>query len=110
MPVQNRRSFLKLSALAGAFSTNSLFQQAHGQEWMAAASAVSHLDGKEVAQNETQPLTFIRTREPYIDTEPVSAAPLKPSVSQDFRLIFDHVSPEWDGAYPEVRILRVQTR
>ena len=40
---------------------------------------------KEVVQNETQPLTFIRTRDPYIDVEPVSAAPLKPGDAQDFR-------------------------
>ena len=32
----------------------------------------------EVAQNETQPLKIIRTRDPYIDVEPLSAAPLKP--------------------------------
>jgi hypothetical protein len=61
----------------------------------------------EVAQNETQPLKFIRTRDPYIDIEPVSAAPLKPGAEQDFRLIFDTVSPDWDGAYPELRIIRV---
>lgn len=64
----------------------------------------------EVAQNETQPLKLIRMREPYIDVEPVSAAPLKPGGGQDFRLIFDSVSPDWDGEYPEVRILRVETR
>jgi len=63
---------------------------------------------KEVAQNETQPLKFIRMREPYIDVEPVSAAPLKPGESRDFRLIFDSVAPSWDGAYPEVRIVQVQ--
>jgi hypothetical protein len=61
----------------------------------------------EVAQNETQPVKFIRMREPYIDVEPVSAAPLKPGAEQDFRLIFDTVSPDWDGAYPELRIMRV---
>jgi hypothetical protein len=64
----------------------------------------------EVAQNETQPLKFIRTREPYIDVEPVSAAPLKPGDRQDFRLIFDSVKSDWDGAYPEVRIVHVETR
>ena len=64
----------------------------------------------EVAQNETQPLKLIRMREPYIDLEPVSAAPLKPAGEQDFRLIFDRVSPDWDGAYPEVRILHVETK
>jgi hypothetical protein len=64
----------------------------------------------EVAQNETLPLKFIRVREPYIDVEPVSAAPLKPGGEQDFRLIFDAVSPDWDGAYPEIRILHVETK
>jgi hypothetical protein len=64
----------------------------------------------EVAQNETQPMMLIRTREPYIDTQPVSAAPLKPGDERDFRLSFDTVTPNWDGAYPEIRILRVQTR
>ena len=64
----------------------------------------------EVAQNVTTPLRFIRTREPYIDVEPVSAAPLKPGDQQDFRLIFDAVSDNWDGAYPQIRIIRVDTQ
>ena len=65
---------------------------------------------KEVAQNETQPLKLIRMRQPYIDLEPVSAAPLKPGDAKDFRLIFDAVTPGWDGAYPEIRILRVEAK
>jgi hypothetical protein len=64
----------------------------------------------EVAQNETQHLKLIRVREPYIDVEPLSAAPLKPGDQHDFRLIFDAVSPDWDGALPEIRILRVETK
>jgi hypothetical protein len=63
----------------------------------------------EVAQNETQPLRLIRIRDPYIDVEPVSAAPLKPGGEQDFRLIFDTVSPDWDGAYPELRVIHIDT-
>jgi len=66
-------------------------------------------DAHEVAQNESQPLMIIRTRDPYVDTEPVSAAPLKPGDERDFRLSFDQLAPSWDGAYPEVRILKVQT-
>jgi hypothetical protein len=62
---------------------------------------------KEVTQNETQPLRLIRTRDPYVDLEPVSAAPLHPGDTREFRLIFDAVSPDWDGAYPEIRILHV---
>lgn len=59
----------------------------------------------EVAQNETQQVKLIRTRDPYIDVQPVSAAPLKPGDERDFRLIFDAVTQDWDGAYPEIRII-----
>jgi hypothetical protein len=64
----------------------------------------------EVAQNETLPLKLIRVREPYIDVEPVSAAPLHPGDEKDFRLIFDRITPDWDGAYPEIRILHVEAK
>lgn len=64
----------------------------------------------EVAQNETQQMKFIRTREPYIDVEPISAAPLKPGDAEDFRLIFDTVTQDWNGAYPEIRIVHVDTQ
>jgi hypothetical protein len=64
----------------------------------------------EVAQNENQPLKLIRAREPYIDVEPLSAAPLKPGDGKPFRLIFDTVKPDWDGAIPEIRILHVETK
>jgi hypothetical protein len=64
----------------------------------------------EVAQNETQPLKLIRTRDPYIDLEAVAAEPLKAGDERDFRLIFDAVSRDWDGAYPEIRVLRVESK
>ena len=52
MALNDRRSFLKMAALAGAFSTNSLFRQAHAAEWKAASDAISDLDAGQVAQNE----------------------------------------------------------
>ena len=64
----------------------------------------------EVAQNETQPLEIIRTRDPYVDVEPISAAPLKPGEAEDFRLIFDTVAQDWDGAFPEIRVIHVETK
>ncbi len=64
----------------------------------------------EVAQNETQALNLIRTREPYVDVEPVSAAPLKPGDSADFRLIFDTTAQDWDGTFPEIRIIHVDLK
>jgi hypothetical protein len=65
---------------------------------------------KEVAQNETQAMKWIRTRDPYVDLEPASAAPLKPGESRDFRLIFDAVTPDWNGVYPEIRIVRIDAK
>jgi len=64
----------------------------------------------EVAQNETQQLKLIRIRDPYVDLEPVSAAPLKPGDEHDFRFIFDAVSADWNGAYPELRVIRVDSK
>lgn len=65
---------------------------------------------REVTQNETQPLKLIRTRDPYVDLEAVSAAPIKPGEDREFRLIFDAVSRDWDGAYPEVRVVSVDPK
>ena len=64
----------------------------------------------EVAQNETQSVKWIRTRDPYVDLEPVSAAPLKPGEGRDFRLIFDAVTEGWNGVYPEMRIIHVEPK
>jgi hypothetical protein len=63
-----------------------------------------------VAQNETQSLRLIRTRDPYIDLEPVSAAPLKPGDGRDFRMIFDSITQDWNGVYPEIRIVHVDAK
>src|ERR1700744_2181890 len=52
MTLSERRSFLKLPALAGAFSSNSLFRQAHAADWKPASDTLGHMDSGEVAQNE----------------------------------------------------------
>jgi len=65
---------------------------------------------RDVAQNGNQPLQLIRTHDPYIDVEPISAAPIKPGARVEFRLAFDAVSPNWDGAFPEIRLLRVVSK
>lgn len=51
-------------------------------------------------QRQTVPLTLIRTREPYVDLEPVSAEPIKPGSSREFRLIFDTVPANWSTDQP----------
>jgi hypothetical protein len=45
-----------------------------------------------------------------VDLEPVSAAPIEPGQSRDFRLIFDTVPAEWNQQYPEIRVVSVHAR
>ena len=58
----------------------------------------------------TEPLSLIRTREPYVDTQPVGAPPISPNTGADFRLIFEAINDNWNGQQPEIHIIRVTTR
>ena len=49
----DRRLFLKqATALAGAFSVNSLFNQTHAADWKAAGKRIEHLDAAAAAVDE----------------------------------------------------------
>ncbi len=61
----------------------------------------------QIVQKETLPLNLIRTRQPYVDTESVRADPILPNQTREFRLIFDHVSQNWNQNYPEIRVIDV---
>jgi hypothetical protein len=56
------------------------------------------------------PLSLVRSRDPYVDTQPIGAAPLAPGKSQDFRLVFDNVTPMWNQQAPSLQIADVSTR
>ena len=64
----------------------------------------------EISQTETLPLMIITAREPYIDTADLRSQPLKPGESRDFRLTFEHVTADWDGALPEVTVQSLTTQ
>jgi hypothetical protein len=61
-------------------------------------------------QVETLPLSVVRMREPYIDTQPISAAPLKPGEERDFRLIFETIPANWNTQMPEIHIISVDSK
>ncbi len=67
-------------------------------------------DGGGAPQLETVPMNVVRTRQPYLDTEPVSAAPLAPGAGADFRLIFEGIRPEWNQETPDIHVVEVATR
>lgn len=64
----------------------------------------------QIVQKATMPLNLIRTREPYVDTEPVSLAPIQPGQTREFRLIFDTVAQDWNQNYPAIRIIQVESK
>jgi Protein of unknown function (DUF2393) len=69
-----------------------------------------HSDTGQFAERLSFPLSLIRTRQPYVDLEPVSAAPIQPGQSRDFRLIFDSVPAEWNQQYPEIRVVNIHAK
>jgi hypothetical protein len=62
------------------------------------------------AHLETVPLSLIRTREPYVDLQPASAAPVHPGASADFRLIFETVPPSWDVQPPAIKVVHADLK
>jgi hypothetical protein len=61
----------------------------------------------QVVQSEDIPIQVLQTTGPYPDTVDLKAAPLAPGQSKPFRLTFEHVSDDWNHAYPEVKIMDV---
>jgi len=64
----------------------------------------------EVAQAEDVPLHVLQTSGPYPDAVDLSTSPLAPGQSKPFRLTFEHVSADWNQAYPELQVTDVMLR
>ncbi len=64
----------------------------------------------QVAQIEEIPLRVLEKSVRYDDAVDLTTSPLAPGASTPFRLIFEHISAEWNHEYPEVRIIDVSTK
>jgi hypothetical protein len=64
----------------------------------------------QVAQIEDVPIKLLQTSGPYPDTVDLTVSPLAASESKPFRLIFEHVSEQWNQAYPELQITGLNLR
>ena len=58
----------------------------------------------QVAQIENIPIKVLQTGGPYPDTVDLAASPLTVGQSKPFRLIFEHISEQWNQAYPDLQI------
>lgn len=64
----------------------------------------------QVAQIEDVPIKLLQTSGPYPDTVGLAAAPLASGQTKPFRLIFEHVSEQWNQAAPELKIIDVNVK
>lgn len=76
--------------------------------------AMVHVEFKnsmdQIAQVEDLPLRVLQTGGPYPDTVDLTAMPLGPGQSKTFRLTFEHVTADWNQAYPELQVTDVTVR
>jgi hypothetical protein len=61
----------------------------------------------EIAQKEVLPVTILLPNVPYVDYGTLDRAPLASGQTSDFRLTLEHVSADWDGQVPQVRVVSV---
>ena len=61
----------------------------------------------QIAQIEDLPLRVLQTGGPYPDAVDLSVSPLDPGQSKLFRLTFEHVTTDWNQAYPELQVTDV---
>jgi len=64
----------------------------------------------QVAQIETVPVKVLQTGGPYLDTVDLAVSPLAPGQGKQFRLIFEHLSGQWNQAYPDLQITDVTVK
>jgi hypothetical protein len=64
----------------------------------------------EVAQAEDVPLRVLQTTGPYPDAVDLSLSPLAPGQGKPFRLTFEHISSDWNQAYPDLQVTDVSVK
>jgi len=64
----------------------------------------------EVAQAEDVPLHVLQTSGPYPDAVDLGLSPLAPTQGKPFRLTFEHISNDWNQAYPDLQVTDVSVK
>jgi hypothetical protein len=64
----------------------------------------------EVAQAEDVALHVLQTSGPYPDAVDLNLSPLAPGQGKPFRLTFEHISSDWNQAYPDLQVTDVSVK
>src|ERR1051326_1280198 len=59
----------------------------------------------ETAQKDVLPVAVVMPNTPYLDYGPLDRAPLAAGQSSNFRLTLEHISTDWDGQLPQVKVV-----
>jgi len=59
----------------------------------------------EITQKDTLPVTVLLPNVPYVDYGLIDRAPLAAGQTRDFRLTLEHVTADWDGQAPTVKVV-----
>lgn len=84
----------------------------NGDKTVTAASleATFHNSLGQIVQQEEQPLRILRRSGAYPEPLDLFIAPLAPHQTREFRLIFEHISADWNQQLPELKITDVATQ
>jgi hypothetical protein len=61
----------------------------------------------EIAQKDMLPVTVLLPNVPYVDYGLIDRAPLATGQTRDFRLTLEHVTTDWDGQVPTVKVVSI---
>ena len=64
----------------------------------------------EVAQAEDVPSHVLQTSGPYPDAVDLNLSPLASGQGRPFRLTFEHISSDWNQAYPDLQVTDVTVK
>jgi hypothetical protein len=59
----------------------------------------------EISQKDALPVTVLLPNVPYVDYGLIDRAPLAAGQTRDFRLTLEHVTTDWDGQVPTVKVV-----
>jgi hypothetical protein len=61
----------------------------------------------EVVQDDLLPVMALQPDTPIVDYGPMNRAPLAPGQKRDFRVTEEHITADWDGQIPQIKVVAV---
>ena len=63
----------------------------------------------EIVQDDVLPVMALQPDTPIVDYGPMERAPLNPGQKRDFRVTEEHITADWDGQLPQIKVVTVSS-